>query len=143
MTTLTKPHRAEAARAHRSGAPEAPPVGQPSAQAPESDAGLVRAARTGLGLTRAEFSRLTGFSERAIARWEAGERLSAPSRLRMLEVWRLRQELTELMDPEAAHRWLLTPNPAYNGLKPLEVVERGQIHHVWRTIFQLQEGGLS
>lgn len=102
--------------------------------------GLVRRTRRELGVTRKLFSRLTGFSERAIASWESGSQPSARSRQRILELRRLEQALCRVMDPESIGVWLQTPNPAFEGLKPLEVIERGQIDRIWRMVFDLEAG---
>jgi transcriptional regulator with XRE-family HTH domain len=108
-----------------------------SAVIEEPEAGEIR---RGLGLNRRDFSRLTGFSERAIASWEGGERPSDPSRQRLTEIQQLQRALAEVMDSREIGPWLLQPNPAFQGLKPLEVIERGQIHRIWRMIFYLQSG---
>ena len=34
--------------------------------------------------------------------------------------------------------WLDAPNPAFDGLKPLEVIERGEIDRLWNMIFYLE-----
>ena len=101
------------------------------------DAGSLRRA---LDLSRRDFSRLTGFSERAIAGWESGERPSAQSRQRLLEIQQLQMALAEVMEPASIGPWLRQPNSAFQGLKPLEVIERGEIHRIWRMIFYLQSG---
>jgi transcriptional regulator with XRE-family HTH domain len=101
------------------------------------DAGSLRRA---LGLSRRDFSRLTGFSERAIAGWESGERPSAQSRQRLLEIQQLQKALSAVMDAGSIGPWLLQPNSAFQGLKPLEVIERGEIHRLRRMIFYLQSG---
>lgn len=101
---------------------------------------LVRRTRRELGVTRKLFSRLTGFSERAIASWESGGRPSARSRQRILELRRLEQALSLVKDPESIGDWLQTPNSAFEGLKPLEVIERGQIDRIWRMVFELESG---
>jgi hypothetical protein len=44
------------------------------------------------------------------------------------------------MDPESIASWLETPNPAFDGLTPLEVIERGQIDRIWRMVFELESG---
>src|SRR5258708_38119041 len=85
------------------------------------DAGSLRRA---LGLSRRDFSRLTGFSERAIAGWESGERPSAQSRQRLLEIQQLRMALAEVMEPGSIGPWLRQPNSAFQGLKPLEGIDR-------------------
>jgi hypothetical protein len=37
-------------------------------------------------------------------------------------------------------QWLQTPNPAFGELKPLEVIERGEIDRLWSMIFYLESG---
>ncbi|MEX0713900.1 MAG: antitoxin Xre/MbcA/ParS toxin-binding domain-containing protein [Pirellulales bacterium] len=37
-------------------------------------------------------------------------------------------------------QWLQAPNDAFDGLKPLEVIERGQVDRIWRTIYLLESG---
>ena len=101
---------------------------------------LAAALRQKLGLPRRTFSRLTGFSERALAKWEGGEPMSAPSLRRLREVERLRDRLAEVVKPNVIPAWLDTPNPAFNGLKPLEVVERGEVDQLWQMIFYLESG---
>ena len=36
--------------------------------------------------------------------------------------------------------WMTTPSPGFGGLKPLEVIERGQIDRVWRAVYELSLG---
>lgn len=92
------------------------------------------------GLTRKLFARMTGFSERAIASWEAGDPVSEAAKRRLLETERFRQRLAEIVKPEAIPVWLDTPNDAFNGLKPVEVIERGEIDRLWNMIFYLESG---
>jgi transcriptional regulator with XRE-family HTH domain len=101
------------------------------------DAGSLRRA---MGLSRRDFSRLTGFSERAIAGWESGERPSAQSRQRLLEIQQFQRALAEVMEPGSIGPWLRQPNAAFQGFKPLEVIERGEVYRIWRMIFYLQSG---
>lgn len=96
--------------------------------------------REEFGLNRKLFSRLTGYSERAIAAWESGKDLSEPSRQRMVEMDRLRQGLAGVMKPEYIGQWLRSPLEAFDGLKPIEVVERGEIDRIWRMIYMLESG---
>lgn len=112
-----------------------------SSSGPRSTGASARGIRMGLGLTRRQFGRLSGFSERALASWEAGE--GAPgdqARLRLIELDRLRQALSRVVKSEIVPEWLDTPNPAFDGLKPLEVVERGEIDRLWRMVFELESG---
>lgn len=100
----------------------------------------VRSLRQSLGLNRKLFSRLCQYSERAIAEWESGERLAAPSKQRMLELARLQQALASVMEEDFISDWLQTPNDAFDGLKPLEIIERGHIDRIWRMIYQMESG---
>ncbi len=100
----------------------------------------VRAVRGQLGLSRKMFSRLAGFSERAIADWESGKSVSEPGLRRIKELDRLRDRLSEVIAADAIPQWLDTPNTAFDGLKPLEVIERGEIDRLWTMIFYLESG---
>ena len=44
------------------------------------------------------------------------------------------------MSPEAIPGWLNSPNRAFDGLKPIEVIERGEIDRLWDMIFYLESG---
>jgi len=105
-----------------------------------ASASSVRMIRGKLGLSRKMFSRLAGFSERAIAHWESGKPLSEPGLRRIRELDRFRERLSEVVSPEAIPPWLDTPNGAFEGLKPLEVIERGEIDRLWDMIFYLEAG---
>ncbi len=105
-----------------------------------SAAPLVSEVRRKLGLSRKLFSRLTGFSERAIANWEGGGKPDEPGLRRIRETERFQERLAEVVQPDAIPEWLDTPNPAFDGLKPLEVIERGEIDRLWNMIFYLESG---
>src|SRR3954449_2929152 len=105
--------------------------------APPPSVGTVRHR---LGLSRKLFSRLAGFSERAIADWESGKPVSEPGLRRIKELDRFRDRLSEVVAADAIPGWLDTPNEAFDGLKPLEVIERGEIDRLWNMIFYLESG---
>lgn len=105
--------------------------------APPFSVGIVR---DRLGLSRKTFSRLAGFSERAIADWESGKPVSEPGIRRVKELDRFRDRLAEVIASETIPSWLDTPNEAFDGLKPLEVIERGEIDRLWNMIFYLESG---
>jgi hypothetical protein len=44
------------------------------------------------------------------------------------------------VEADAISSWLDTPNEAFDGLKPLEVIERGEIDRLWNMIFYLESG---
>jgi transcriptional regulator with XRE-family HTH domain len=106
----------------------------------EASAPAVSKVRAALGLSRKLFSRLAGFSERAIAGWETGEPISDPGARRIRELERFQERLAEVIEPESIALWLVTPNDAFDALKPLEVVERGEIDRLWNMIFYVESG---
>src|SRR6266851_4857377 len=67
-------------------------------QGPRKASGkMVSAVRQSLCLNRKVFSRLTGFSERAIAGWESGAVVSEPGLRRIRELERFQQRLAEVV----------------------------------------------
>jgi len=101
----------------------------------------VRAVRDGYGLSREKFGRLAGFSVRSLASWESGTgEPGEQARVRLIELQRLREALAGVIQHDHIAAWLQTPNPGLNGLKPLEVVERGHIDRLWRMIYELESG---
>ncbi|HEX4141911.1 MAG TPA: helix-turn-helix domain-containing protein [Pirellulales bacterium] len=96
--------------------------------------------RKEFGLNRKMFARLTGYSERAIAQWESGTALGGASVQKMNEMLRLHRALAEVMKADFVPQWLQQPNDAFGGLKPIEVVERGEIDRIWRMIYLLESG---
>ncbi len=97
--------------------------------------------RAGFGLSREKFGRLTGFSVRSLANWESGIQIPGEqARLRLTELERLLAALAKVIQPAAIPGWLIQPNSAFDGLKPLEVVERGQVDRLWRMVFFLESG---
>jgi DNA-binding transcriptional regulator YiaG len=120
-----------------------PRVGRKATQplkAPPKAEGLVGKVRKELGLSRREFSRLTGYSERAVVNWESGRTPDEPALRRIREINRLRARLSQVVKPEFIAEWLSTPNDEFDGLKPLEVIERGEIDRLWDMIFYLESG---
>lgn len=101
---------------------------------------LVTRVRKRFGLPRKTFSRLAGFSERAIADWEGGKPVSEPGRRRLRELDRLQKSLRRVVPKQAITNWLETPNPAFGNLKPLEVIERGELDRLWKMLFYLESG---
>ena len=100
----------------------------------------MRALRERFGVSRKLFSRAIGFSERAVADWGADKPLSDSSRQRMQEMSRLHAGLARVMKADFIGTWLTTPVEAFDGLKPLEVIERGEVDRIWRMIYQLESG---
>lgn len=104
------------------------------------DSLTVRNVRAKLGLSQPELSRVTGYSIRAIAGWERGKPLSDAARQKMLETERLRQALAKIIPPAQVGQWMRTPNSAFEGQTPIQVVERGESDRIWRMIWQIDAG---
>lgn len=58
----------------------------------------------------------------------------------MTECERLIEALKEVFRDEAIGVWLKTPNSAFGGLKPLEVIDRGESDRLWEMIYFLRSG---
>ncbi len=96
--------------------------------------------RSGLEVTRELFARLTGFFVRAITGWEAGRPISEAGLRRVKEMERLRAALADGMRQEFIGRWMETPCEGLGGLKPVEVLERGEADRLWRTVVMIGSG---
>lgn len=66
--------------------------------------------------------------------------MQTPNKNRLLDLHRVVDALAEVMSAGAIGEWISTPNGAFNLLKPLEVIERGEIDRIWRMIFVLRSG---
>ena len=92
------------------------------------------------GLKREELGRLTGFSLRALAEWAGGRLPSQPAKRRLQEVRRLLDALAEIVKRESIPKWLHQPNPAFDRLTPLQVIELGEIDRLWAMVHDLGAG---
>ncbi len=96
--------------------------------------------RDRLAMARPLFSRIVNVSERTIAKVEStagdAEKLERPYN----EVYRLVEELSDVVDRESLSHWFQTPNEMFDGLKPVEIIERGEIDRLWSMVFQLRSG---
>jgi DNA-binding transcriptional regulator YiaG len=91
-------------------------------------------------LKREELGRLTGFSLRALAEWASGKLPSQPARRRLHEVRRLLDALAEIVKRDSIPKWLHQPNPAFDRLTPLQVIELGEIDRLWAMVHDLGSG---
>lgn len=96
--------------------------------------------RAKLALTQPEFAHLLPVSVRTLATLEAGMPPTEPVARRLVELDRLTKALGEVMREEAVGRWLKTPNPAFDGMKPLEVIDRGESDRLWEMVYFLRSG---
>jgi hypothetical protein len=87
------------------------------------------------------FARLVARTQRAVIAWETGRaQPQGLSRQRVHELERLTEALQELLDPKTLGAWFDTPNPAFGGWKPAEVIERGASARLWQMVFELRAG---
>lgn len=103
----------------------------------------LRVFRDKLNLSRPLFARLMGCSERTLANWESGRHLPEIYKSRLNELQKLYAELAESVDPDGIGSWITSPNKDFGGLKPLELIERGETFRIWRMIFLPKPGTAS
>ena len=48
--------------------------------------------------------------------------------------------LAEVIQKDAIGPWLEQPNSGFDGLKPIEVIERGEVDRIWQMIYYLRSG---
>ena len=60
-----------------------------------------------------------------------------PVKQKLTETQRLCTALAELMPPNTLGYWLRTPNPAFEGQSPIQILERGEPDRLWHMIFQI------
>lgn len=48
--------------------------------------------------------------------------------------------LSEAITTESLDKWLIAPNNAFDGLKPIEIIEHGEIDRLWEMVFRLRNG---
>ncbi len=91
-------------------------------------------------LTRKTLSKMTGLAERTLASWEEGKTINDAGRRALTLTQRLLGQLAEVMKKDFIPEWLEKPNDAFAGLKPLEVLDRGEVDRLWRLIYFLGSG---
>ena len=55
----------------------------------------------------------------------------------------LKDALADLMEANFVDEWLKTPNEAFEGSTPLQVIERGESDRLWRMIHEIRTGTFS
>ena len=93
------------------------------------------------GLSRQEVAHIIGASTRTVMRWAAGQTLPrGASRDRLLELAAVAQQLTKVMQPDAATAWLFQPNPLLKHERPVDLIGRGEYQEVLGAIEAIAEG---
>ena len=96
--------------------------------------------RDRLQMPRVVFGRVVNVSERTIAKVEAAAEQVEKLRRPYNEVYRLYKVLSEVVVSESLGAWFMTPNDAFDGFKPVEIIERGEIDRLWEMAFRLRSG---
>ena len=103
-------------------------------------AGLLQHYRTMFKMPQPLVVRLTGFSPRSVAKWSEGVLPSPKQEKALVEMDRLLDGLARVMQPAQIGQWLKSPNSAFDGSTPLQIVERGELDRIWRMLFDLESG---
>lgn len=103
-------------------------------------AGLLQHYRSEFKMPQPIVVRLTGFSPRSVAKWSEGVPPSPKQEKALVEMDRLLDALARVMQPQQVGQWLKSPNPAFDGSTPLQVVERGESDRIWRMLYDLESG---
>jgi DNA-binding transcriptional regulator YiaG len=110
------------------------------AAGPSAKPSRVAELRHRMHLTQAVFARLIPVSLRSLATLESGKPPTDAVARRLTELRRLINALSEVINKESLGAWLQTPNEAFDGLKPLEVIDRGESDRIWSMIYFLRSG---
>ncbi len=102
--------------------------------------GMVVDLRKRLQLNQAVFARLLPVSVRTLATLESGSPATDVVARRLIELRRLTNALCEVIKQDSLGTWLQTPNEAFEGLKPLEVIDRGESDRIWSMLYFLRSG---
>jgi len=101
---------------------------------------LLRSLRARLKLSRENLARLLGCSPRALSYWESETQRPKEGTTRsIVETARLVGALSTVAPGELGE-WLFQPLPDFGGLKPIEVIERGESGRLWAFVFQSRAG---
>ena len=103
-------------------------------------AGLLQHYRTAFKMPQPFVVRLTGFSPRSVAKWSEGVLPSPKQEKALVDMDRLLDGLSRVMKPGQVGHWLKSPNSAFDGSTPLQLVERGETDRIWRMLFDLESG---
>jgi hypothetical protein len=103
-------------------------------------AALLTSYREQFKISQAQLVRLTGFSPRSVAKWAAGDAPSEKQEKVLVELDRLLVGLARVMEPAQVGRWLVHPNPAFDGSPPMHVMERGEQDRLWRMLYDIESG---
>lgn len=95
------------------------------------------------GLNRLIFAGLGNFSERSLASYERQRRIPKYARPQISEASRLVTALRQIIPTENLQAWLNTPNPGFQGEKPMTLIRKGERDVIWAMIHQTRQGSFA
>jgi DNA-binding transcriptional regulator YiaG len=93
-----------------------------------------------VNITIDTFTRLVGTSRRTVATWLAGDPPNRAKQRSVSEMFRLFEALAEVVPAAQIGPWLESPNPAFEGSTPIQLIERGESDRLWRMVWELRIG---
>jgi len=102
--------------------------------------GSKKTLRQRYGIRQTTEARLLGVSTKTASTIRNGGKPSPRVARRLRELNRLLHGLAEIVQEDAVAEWLETPSEALDRLKPLELIERGEVDRIWQMIYALQSG---
>ncbi len=98
-------------------------------------------ASEGVGFDYSDFARVLETTPRTVSRWLHRETAPrAEARERLLEIIYVFDRLSNVLQPQAAHDWLLAPNQMLDHNKPIDLLTRGEYRRVLGAVEALAEG---
>lgn len=94
-----------------------------------------------LGLTQDEIGSIVDASARSVARWSRGE--VVPQRLnkeRLVELAYVAEVVTEVLPPERANLWIMSPNRLLDHDSPADRIRAGRYRDVLHLIEAIADG---
>lgn len=95
------------------------------------------------GIRQTTEARLLGVSTKTASMLRGGKTPTPQVARRLTELKRLLRALAEVVDEDFVAEWIETPNDVLGGLKPLEVIERGEVDRIWQIVYALRAGELT
>ncbi len=96
--------------------------------------------RQRFGIRQTTEARLLGVSTKTASMLRSGKQPSPQVARRSTELNRLLHALAEIVKEDAVADWLETPSEVFDGLKPLELIERGEVDRIWQIVYALRSG---
>lgn len=92
-------------------------------------------------LDQADLARVLDTNPRTVARWLHRQASPRPdSRERVLELLAVLEQLSGVLEAQAAHDWLFSPNQLLDHYKPVDLLREGEYRQILGAIDAMAEG---